>query len=198
MPAAAAASPTHIVCFLPERMVGAQHNHLTSQSRERSRIGIEQPAFVGNAGVPAKGRRVAVFPAQFLQVPMSLEIMSATPSSPGPALAAPDPSVGTVLIALPGLRNAAPVGGGCCAVDAVVEELESWPGIMAQKIDRSCKSVSVRVGPSRVRAGFPAQADAVRDLGSPEAGIASRSWPGLGGTRPVRHGHQAHPLDLPP
>lgn len=108
---------------------------------------------------------------------MSIETMSAAPSSPRPVPAAPAPFPGTVLIALPGLRNAAPVGGGCCAVaadDAVVEELASWPGIMVEKIDRNSETISVRIGPE-LGDRLSDAVDAVRDLGFPEAGIADRS-----------------------
>lgn len=82
----------------------------------------------------------------------------------------------TRVLSIPGLHDAAPIGGGCCAVaadDAVREELESWPGIMVEKIDIEAETVTVRL--QRDDAGRLADAvDAVRDLGFPQATLSGR------------------------
>ena len=98
---------------------------------------------------------------------MTTQATPATPSLAVPVSATPPTVPATALIILPGLRNAAPVGGGCCAVaadDAVREELESLPGVTVEKIDPGTETVTVRLDPDRADRLSDA-VDAVRDLG---------------------------------
>lgn len=97
-----------------------------------------------------------------------------TPAVPSVAAPAGFQEPATQVLSVPGLRDAAPLGGGCCAVaaeDAVLEELESWPGITVEKIDPGAETVTVRLEPDRADRLSDA-VDAVRDLGFPQAGIS--------------------------
>jgi hypothetical protein len=74
---------------------------------------------------------------------------------------------GQAVISLPGLSDALPLGGGCCAMaadDAVLNELISWPGIASASVDSVAETATVTLDPT-----IPDQleyvADALRDLG---------------------------------
>lgn len=82
----------------------------------------------------------------------------------------------TRVLSIPGLHDAAPIGGGCCAVaadDAVREELESWPGITVEKIDTEAETVTVRLQDDDAERLADA-VDSVRDLGFPQAALSGR------------------------
>lgn len=77
------------------------------------------------------------------------------------------PAPGQAVISLPGLSDALPLGGGCCAMaadDAVLNELISWPGITAVSVDPAAETATVTLNPA-----IPDQleyvAEALRDLG---------------------------------
>lgn len=61
------------------------------------------------------------------------------------------PGPGKVFLYLPGLRDAPPVGGGCCAItadDAVRDELDSWPAITVTDLDLHAERVTVKIDPA--------------------------------------------------
>lgn len=107
---------------------------------------------------------------------MTTQTTPATLSGGVPAPATPPAVPVTALIDLPGLRNAAPIGGGCCSLaadDVVRDELESWPGVTVEKIDAEAETVPARYEPDRADRLSDA-VDAVRDLGFDQAGIRGR------------------------
>jgi hypothetical protein len=63
-----------------------------------------------------------------------------TPAADGPR---------RVVLSVPGLAQA-PVGGGCCAVgrdDVLLEEIDSWPGLLALDVDPEQGVAVVLVSP---------------------------------------------------
>ncbi len=83
------------------------------------------------------------------------------------------PARGQAVISLPGLSDALPLGGGCCAMaadDAVLSELISWPGITSASVDLVAETATVTLNPA-----IPDQleyvADALRDLGFTKVNI---------------------------
>ncbi len=54
-----------------------------------------------------------------------------------------------VLLSVPGLSGP-PTGGGCCAVgrdDVLLEEIDSWPGLLALNVDPEHETAVVLVSP---------------------------------------------------
>jgi hypothetical protein len=55
-----------------------------------------------------------------------------------------------VVLSVPGLSGGPPAGGGCCAVsrdDILLEEIDSWPGLLALDVDPEKATAAVLVTP---------------------------------------------------
>lgn len=61
-----------------------------------------------------------------------------------------------------------PVGGGCCALtrqDMLVDELDSWPGLLVLRVDPDAGHVEVHLQPGSTN--LPHALEALADLGLP-------------------------------
>jgi hypothetical protein len=77
-----------------------------------------------------------------------------------------------VVLSVPGLTEP-PVGGGCCAVgrdDVLLEELDSWPGLLALDVDPERGVAAVLVTPGHDH-DLTAALDVLADRGLPAAVI---------------------------
>jgi hypothetical protein len=111
-------------------------------------------------------RRKAVNFCSEEAIDMSEELTPAPPAAAGTTRA---------LISVPGLRNAAPIGGGCCAKaadDAVREELDSWPALKVVAVELDSETVSVSVEADKADQLIDA-IEALRDLGLNTAEVVS-------------------------
>ncbi len=73
-----------------------------------------------------------------------------------------------VVLSVPGLSGP-PVGGGCCAVgrdDMLLEEIDSWPGLLALDIDPEQGTAAVLVSPGHDD-DLSAALEALTDRGLP-------------------------------
>ncbi len=90
-----------------------------------------------------------------------------SPNVPEPA-GAGDPQVRArrVVLGVDGL-DGPPVGGGCCAAsreDLLLDELESWPGLLTLDVDPDAATVAVLVQPGCPHLGSALEALADRGL----------------------------------
>jgi hypothetical protein len=73
-----------------------------------------------------------------------------------------------VVLSVPGLSGP-PVGGGCCAVsrdDILLEEIDSWPGLLALDVDPEQATAVLLVTPGHAE-DLSAALQALQDRGLP-------------------------------
>jgi hypothetical protein len=78
-----------------------------------------------------------------------------------------------VILSVPGLAGQ-PVGGGCCAVgrdDVLLEEIDSWPGLLALDVDPEQATAVVLVTPGHDD-DLTAALEALADRGLPTTVLA--------------------------
>ncbi len=83
-----------------------------------------------------------------------------------------------VVLSVPGLSGP-PVGGGCCAVgrdDVLLQEIDSWPGLLALDVDPEQGVAVVLVSPGHDE-DLSAALEALTDRGLPAAVLHDSSQP---------------------
>ena len=82
-----------------------------------------------------------------------------------------------VTLSVPALRDP-PLSSGCCAVsrdDVLLEELDSWPGLLVLEVDPDAATAVVLVPPGCD--DLPRALDALADRGLPAAVLATEDGP---------------------